>query len=101
MSVAISVVPAPMPVMRLCECGCGRVAPLDTNTNARLGQIKGVTRARFILGHQNAARVGRPCEVAKFELTDEQVAEALDRFFAAGNSLTSLCGKIFDVALGG
>lgn len=82
-----------------CECGCGNLAPLDTLTNARLGKIKGVTHCRFIYGHQNAARVGHTCEVASFDLTDEQVRSALDRYFAE-STMSSLCrGLVYGAAL--
>lgn len=35
---------------KLCECGCGRPAPIATKTSARDGWIKGKAR-RFINGH--------------------------------------------------
>lgn len=36
--------------MKLCECGCGRAAPISPYTNRRLGYVKGQPR-RFISGH--------------------------------------------------
>ena len=105
---AVAVVPS-VPVISLCQCGCGGVAPLAKNTNRKRGTIRGVTRARYIAGHAAAINgrkgtlgqwgvdVGEPGshEQSKFELTDEQVSEALERFFAEGETITSLCGRIF------
>jgi hypothetical protein len=101
--------PDTMAGIKLCECGCGGVSPFDKNTNKRLGKIKGVTQARFCAGHASAINgrkgtlkqwgtdVGEPgaYEKAKFDLTDEQVAESLEKFFSEGKKITSLCGRIF------
>lgn len=37
---------------KLCECGCGKLAPLATRTNRRTGTVKGEPQ-RFIRYHQN------------------------------------------------
>ncbi|MFB3917249.1 MAG: hypothetical protein ACE14M_11005 [Terriglobales bacterium] len=36
--------------MKLCECGCGRPAPIAAYTNKRLGYVRGGPK-RFIWGH--------------------------------------------------
>jgi len=92
----------------LCQCGCGGVAPLSKLTNARLGLIKGVTPQKYIAGHAGRinGRLGTLAhwgvdvgeseyKKAKFDLNDEQVREAVDRFLNEGNSISSLCGRIF------
>lgn len=38
---------------KLCECGCGRAAPIAQRTNHAFGHIKGQP-VRFILGHNGA-----------------------------------------------
>ena len=38
----------------LCQCGCGRDAPISTYTNARLGYRRGQP-VRFIVGHNQCA----------------------------------------------
>jgi hypothetical protein len=38
--------------IKLCECGCGRPAPIAKRTKAQLGHVKGQP-VRFIAGHQN------------------------------------------------
>lgn len=42
--------PAPNSTIKLCECGCGRPAPIAKKTLAKLGHIKG-RPVRFISGH--------------------------------------------------
>ena len=82
----------------MCECGCGGLTRFHNATSARLGHIKGVTRQRFIKGHQGyfrKGRVGPRPEAEKFNLTDEQVSAALADFFANGKGAASLCGRIF------
>lgn len=36
--------------MKLCECGCGTVAPIATQTDARAGHVRGQPM-RFVRGH--------------------------------------------------
>jgi hypothetical protein len=38
--------------VKLCECGCGRPAPIATKTDAKWGAIQGKPR-RFIAGHHS------------------------------------------------
>ncbi|MBN1459651.1 MAG: HNH endonuclease [Armatimonadetes bacterium] len=45
----------------LCQCGCGRPAPISDRTNSALGLVKG-RPSRFIKGHQN--RRGGPDWIA-------------------------------------
>ena len=40
---------------KLCECGCGKVAPICTHTNVARGRIKG-EQLRFISGHNGCQR---------------------------------------------
>lgn len=42
---------------KLCQCGCGKPAPIYMRTDRRFGQVKGQP-AKFIQGHQH--RVYRP-----------------------------------------
>lgn len=42
----------------LCECGCGRPAPIATRTDRQWGWVKGQPK-RFINGHQNDWQRGR------------------------------------------
>lgn len=43
---------------KLCECGCGMIAPIATYTNARLGYKKGMP-VRFIKSHNNCYNGGK------------------------------------------
>jgi hypothetical protein len=48
--------------MKLCECGCGAIAPLAKKTSKKKGYIKGQPH-RFIFGHHNGiVKVGRAAE---------------------------------------
>jgi hypothetical protein len=47
--------------MKLCECGCGKPAPLAKFTNKRFGYVKG-QRVRFIKGHNFRQRLSKPHE---------------------------------------
>ncbi len=44
-----------LPVAKLCECGCGKPAPLAKRDNAKLGQVEGQP-LRFISGHNSRLR---------------------------------------------
>lgn len=41
--------------MKLCECGCGKPAPIARQTDAKKGHVKGF-RQRFIQGHSSRLR---------------------------------------------
>jgi HNH endonuclease len=43
--------------MRLCECGCGELAPLAKTTDPRKGHVKGQP-LRFVNGHNTRLRKG-------------------------------------------
>jgi hypothetical protein len=43
-----------MPMLKLCECGCGLPAPIAAMTVSNRGVVKGQPR-RFISGHNNGA----------------------------------------------
>ena len=42
---------------KLCECGCGQLAPIAKMTKARLGHVKGQP-VRFISGHNGRGKCG-------------------------------------------
>ena len=44
--------------MKLCECGCGKNAPISSCTSKAKGYIKGQP-CRFIKGHSNSVRNGK------------------------------------------
>lgn len=41
--------------IKLCECGCGKAAPIATQTNTALGHVKGQPM-RFVRGHARRRR---------------------------------------------
>ena len=71
--------------MKLCECGCGGVAPIAQQTEKARGYIKGQPR-RFISGHASANRKGRPT-------TATMLGEQSDQLCECG------CGEKVDLAM--
>ncbi len=50
--------------MKLCECGCGQVAPIAKKTNRKRGWVKGEP-LRFIQGHNGRLR---PSGIVEYEI---------------------------------
>lgn len=46
-----------MEAIKLCECGCGRLAPIVKETDKRFGYVKGLP-FRFIQGHASRIKTG-------------------------------------------
>jgi len=70
------------PTVKLCECGCGRPAPIAKQTVRKLGHVKGEP-VRFVNGHMNRGRKmpPRPFRPQSQETRDKISAALRGRIF--------------------
>ena len=58
--------------MKLCECGCGKAAPIATITNTKHGAVEGQPQ-RFVHGHNSKAKQATGLASTKKQRSGEQV----------------------------